>query len=152
MRLDDKVDAELDRIDAQAVKSEDPDQFGVYDQYEHILGLGFVACQTYITSKLRGRKKSQVLGLGPRHRCDQTFAAITNACANYWKHHDEWERASLRDDAKQTISILQAMGADVWSSYPASNTMQVLLAPHAPRFKNLSPFLKQWAENVTNAT
>lgn len=142
----------MDRIDSQAAKSEDPDQFGIYDDYEHILGLGFVACQTYISSKLRGKSKSQVLSLGPKHRCNQTFAAITNACANYWKHHDEWERASLRDDAKKTISILQAMGADVWSSYPTSNIMQVLIAPHTPRFKNLLPFLKQWAETVTNAT
>lgn len=148
----DIIDAELDRIDAEASKSEDPDQFGVYDKYEYVLGLGFVACQTYIASKLKGKKKFQALSTDPKHRSKQTFAVVINACANYWKHHDEWERASLKENAKKTISILEEMGADVWSSYPTSNIMHALLEPHKPRFKNLLPFLKQWAENLKNAT
>jgi len=134
------------------MNSEDPDQFGVYDKCEHILGFGFVARQTYIASKPKGKLKFQALSCGPKHRSNQPFAVVTNACANYWKHHDEWEKTSLKENAKKTISILEAMGADVWSSYPTSSTMHTLLAPHKPRFKNLLPFLKQWAGNVTNAT
>jgi len=142
----------LDRIDTEAKYSDDPDQFGIYDKYEYVLGLGFVTCQTYIASKHKGKNKFQALNTGPKHRSEQTFAVVINACANYWKHHDEWERTSLNKNAKNTINILEKMGADVWSSYPTSNAMHALIEPHKPRFKNILPFLKQWAENLTNAT
>jgi predicted nucleic acid-binding Zn finger protein len=148
----DVVDAELDRIDLVAKKSDDPDSFAVYDEFEYVLGVGFVACQTYIASKLRGKNKTQSLSLGPMHRSQQSFAVVTNACANYWKHHDEWDRASLKENARRTISVLEAMGADVWSEYPTSNVMHALLSPHELRFKKLLPFLKQWAERLHNAT
>lgn len=152
------VDSELDRIALEARNSENPDLLGVYDEFEHVLGLGFVACQTYIVSKLKGKvskrkgkNKTQLLSLGPMHRSQQSFALVINACANYWKHHDEWDGASLGNREKTTISVLEKMGADVWSEYPTSKVMHALLSPHEKRFKKLLPFLKQWAENAHNA-
>jgi len=119
----------------------------VYDKSEYVLGLGFVACQTYMASKVHGKMTFQALNSGPMHRSQQPFSLVANACANYWKHHDGWDRASLKGDAKNTISTLERIGADVWSSYPSSNVMHALLVPHKPRFMNLLLFLKQWAGN-----
>src|SRR3954470_12247999 len=74
----------LDRQTGPLVNSdEDPsvaDQLGYYDTAEHITGLGFVACQTYLTATY-GRlkiKKRQALSVGPRHPVGQTIAQIIN--------------------------------------------------------------------------
>ena len=68
--------------------SEDP-YAGEYDGAEYTIGLGFVACQQYMTCVFADKSidKRAVLELGPRHACGVTYAALVNAAANTWKHY-----------------------------------------------------------------
>ncbi len=71
--------------------AEECDQFGNIDRAERITGLGFVACQAYITyvHHFTNMQKSNSLSFGPCHRTGKRIVDIINHAANYWKHHDE---------------------------------------------------------------
>lgn len=85
------LDAQLDRLGKWAARADDADREGIYDSEEHVVGLGFVACQTYLVATYGAMlvKKPKALGFGPPHRSGYTIAQLVNHAANYWKHRDE---------------------------------------------------------------
>src|SRR3954468_11933487 len=97
------VDQQFDKFEDEFQWSEEADAFGAYDWAEHIAGIGFAACQTYIaaTYPLTHVIKGDALRVGPLHSSSgRPVAAILNAAANFWKHNPEWplEKNHARQD------------------------------------------------------
>lgn len=146
MNLAKVLDKELSIMSKEIECSEDPDSLGLLDHYEQIHGVGFAVCQTFLTAVHKGKNKSSSFSTGPFHSSGKSYAQITNACANFWKHNDEWERSCLSSQAKGTIGVLKNFGVDVWSSYPLSNAFHLLLSSaHEATFTQLLNFLNQWS-------
>jgi hypothetical protein len=144
-------DAQLSKLEREADRSKDPDMSGHLDRMEYVTGLGFVACQQYMTGSFARKNinRRAALDLGPKHRCGVTFAALVNAAANHWKHHTEWDEqkgANLR--AEQTAVPLETLGVNLRQPYVLANILHELLRPHASRFQQLIPFLTRWRDEV----
>jgi hypothetical protein len=142
------VDARLDRLYREARTSPDPDEFGIFDQIEYLVGFGFIACQTYATAVACRRKidKREALALGPRHRTGRSMVQLVNAAANHWKHSPEWSLDAPTIQAAPTLEAISSLGVDTNGSYPLANTLHEILTPHQARFANLIPFLTQWRD------
>jgi hypothetical protein len=111
----DSLLSEIEGADA----CEDPDQFGYFDRLEWVAGLGFTACQTYITETRSwfGTERAS-LSWGPRYgRGDHTIAQVVNAAANYWKHQAEWDWSTEDTRRQRTVDVLSAvLGEEITGS------------------------------------
>ena len=144
------VDGSLERLQAEAHSSADPDAFGIFDEMEYITGFGFVACQGYATaivsrSQLKGKKR-EALALGPKHRSGRSMVQLVNAAANHWKHSPEWALDAPTAQAEQTIEVISSLGVNTNDSYPVATMLHEILAPHKAQFKKLIPFLTEWRD------
>src|SRR4051812_20574440 len=85
------LDGHLEAVSAKCQGSF-ADELGCFDRMEHVVGLGFTACQTYLTATYGFIEvpKSTALLVGPRHRSGRSVAEVVNHAANYWKHNEEW--------------------------------------------------------------
>jgi hypothetical protein len=74
------LDARLEALDQQIQRCPDPDAFGLFDTAEGVCGLGFAACQQYLTATASGLglEKSMALPCGPVHSCGDTIVSIVN--------------------------------------------------------------------------
>lgn len=145
------LDSNLTELSKEADENDDPDMVGLYDRMEYVYGLGFAACQQYLTAKIgRDRmRKEFAISLGPCHRLGDPMAAILNAAANYWKHSAEWgSRADHRMEAQRdrTRRPLLKLGVDLQGPYPLSCVLSALLSPLPIRFETLLPFLVAWRD------
>ncbi len=143
------VDAYLARLEYESSQCDDPDGFGVFDRIEHMAGMGFAACQRYLTAVCGACSvaKSVAFDRGPQHRSGIPIAAIANAAANYWKHSSEWtEPPTAR--ARETQRLLEAMGVDMTKGYVVANLFHRLMSPLPKRFEAVVPFLEQWRNEV----
>jgi len=141
------VDSKLVRLESETNASHDPDQFGVLDRIEYVLGFGFVACQQYITVTCSRKRKSKgnALAYGPAHRCGKSMAQLVNEAANYWKHSTEWVRLGRQKRTRETLSEL---GVDTTREYVMVAVIHELLTPFPPRFERVVPFLVSWRDDV----
>ncbi len=143
------IDHELSHIENEIKISEDPDTYGIFDQYEQLIGIGFTVCQTFLVSVHEGKNKKNYFGAGPFHSNGKSYALITNACANYWKHHDEWKKEELTPQAQSTADVISSLGVDAWSPYPLSEVFSMLLGENQQAtFVNLLKCLNQWASDM----
>jgi hypothetical protein len=140
------LDRELHRLSVEAAASPDPDAEGIFDRVEYVTGLGFIVCQNYVAACAgsRGCAKSDVLQLGPKHRCGESMVAVVNAAANYWKHHETWGVAGAAPSPR-TTEVLAALGIQM-TEYLATNVLTALLDPLPIRFATLLPFLTKWRD------
>lgn len=143
------LDAKLSVLSEDADQVEDPDMFGHLDRIEYVTGLGFAACQQYITAVMRAGKKKFGLSLGPIHRTGDPVVTIVNAAANFWKHSAEW--ASLADPKveqrrEETRKPLRELGVDLQGSYPLSCVLAELVTPLPFGFEVLLPMLVAWRD------
>jgi hypothetical protein len=85
------LDGHYQRIERAIRESPDPDAFGEFDRGEHLIGLAFVACQTYIAATCGRSKlaKREALDVGAPMAGGLTAARLLNHAANFWKHHRE---------------------------------------------------------------
>lgn len=127
----------------------DPEIAGFYaDEIDYLIGLGFVAGQRYITSTRSYWKlpKDQALNMGPYFGSTSIgYAAIVNAAANYWKHHEEWDNSALNPNAKHVVDILTKIRVDWRGSFVVMNTLQAL---GVKTLMELAPQLETWHANV----
>lgn len=81
----------------------DPEEIRDLQNFYH--GVGFAACQKYLSSATRQMKitRSDALNLGPKHSTEGPIVALVNAIANYWKHQDEWDLKPTQRGRKETI-------------------------------------------------
>src|SRR5260370_1283722 len=87
------IGQQLEEVCRKSVETnEDPEALGYFDSAEHLTGLGFVACQTYMATVYGHLRieKLNALNAGPAHLSGQTKVQIINHAANYWKHNNEW--------------------------------------------------------------
>jgi hypothetical protein len=146
------LDEKLDQLDGLAREHRDPDQMGIFDRIEYIVGLGLVACQNYLTvvmGDLEKKDRPGCLQLGPMHQNGYSLAEIIHAGANYVKHH-----AEPLANAK-SIAILEKF--DVWKTnvsqvgsrfdYPMTSLFFELFEEPA-NFSNLLRRLDEWRSAV----
>jgi hypothetical protein len=143
-------DRELAARSAEAGAVQDPDAFGIFDRMEHATGLGFVACQTYMTSTYAqaGVRKSEALRLGPQHSSGESVVQAITHAANYWKHRDEWV---LDGDGRREERIRAAfdrIGFPVDTDYPLSGILTELVSPASPAFAPLVAVFADWRTAV----
>src|SRR3954454_4379941 len=137
----DALDAQLDRDCKDATSCPDPDSFGVFDRIEHLTGLGFVACQTYLAATYGSLKvpKETALKLGPLHRPWMPVASLVNHAANLWKHQDEWALQQNTRARDRIISAFDDLGYPALGEHPLSGCLSELCSPADARFKSLLP-------------
>lgn len=147
------LDQQIDVIEAEANESFDPDQMGIYERWDWIAGMGFTACQTYITEThnwvaARGSSKHQAMELGPRHSTGLPVAKIVNAAANCWKHSAEWDWSKSDTRRESTVSVLETVLGEPMRGYAIGNVLYKLLDPEPPRFCHLVPLLLAWRRSI----
>jgi hypothetical protein len=144
------IDGQLDTILRGWSDAAEADEFGYFDRAEHITGLGFVACQAYMTATygFMNLAKSRALSLGPRHKTGQTIADIINHAANFWKHYDEWhlEKGIAKHD--RTRAAFESLESPVDLDYPLSGILAELAVPQPPSFKLLADRLALWRDDL----
>lgn len=138
------IDDELLLGEKDIKEHHDPDMFGLIDKQEQLLGIGFTVCQTFLASVCQGKNKIKTLSLPPLHKCGHSYAEITNACANYWKHIEEWSEESIGRREGYVIDLLKKLDADVWADYPLSNAFYVLVGSEG-KFEDLLSNLNSWS-------
>ena len=106
------IDERIDKL-YYLIKNNHIDDESIFESIEHIVGLGFVVLQQYMTvvcGELK-REKKDMLPKGPKHESGNTFAKIVDVSANYWKHNSEWsldKNRSYKEKSEaffKTISI-----------------------------------------------
>jgi hypothetical protein len=140
------LDTQLRRIDREAEEYPDPEGFGFYDLGEATIGLGFVACQQYLSATygwLSLPKKSALLA-GPKHYSGLSIAEIINHSANYWKHCEEWQ--VLGKPSKRTGNALQKLGFTFETDYVLSNVLAEVVSPGPTCLRSLIPHLEAWRD------
>jgi len=140
------VDARLDEIEEMAeVNPGLADGLDYPLRHEHLLGLGFVAAQSYLSMVMAEDEASarMALSVGPRHTSGTALAQLIQHGANYWKHADEWDwqRADPRRDL--IVNAFEAVGIaeDEMSLY---GLLCQITGSARPRLRDLSPILEQW--------
>ena len=141
------IDNELKVCKNEIKRSPDPDAFGLIDKQEQILGIGFALCQTFISSVCSDGNKIKMLSFPPFHKSGQSFAEITNACANYWKHIDEWKMESVGKREKYVIKVFNKLNVDIFGYYPISNAFCELVDSDGT-FMNLFEYLNEWSHQI----
>jgi hypothetical protein len=148
------IDSQLDTILRGWSDAVEADEFGYFDRAEHIAGLGFVACQAYMTSTYGfiSVEKSKALTSGPRHKNGQTVVEIINHAANFWKHYDEWhlDKGTARRD--RIIAAFESLGSPVDLDYPLSGILAELAAPQPASFKPLADKLARWRDDLRSVS
>lgn len=144
------INAQIDTVVADAKGCGDPDAFGVLDDIESLVGLGFVACQRYLTAAYGCTKltKSTALAVGPTHRSGLTIAEIANHAANYWKHQDEWRSEKKTKQQERTESAIGSVGG-LPSDYPMTQVLTELTGDYD--FKSLLHDLAAWHGELCRA-
>ena len=144
------IDQQIEKICQLCSKVDDPDSFGYFDSAEHVTGLGFVACQTFMSSVWGnlGVSKRNALAIGPSHSSGNTKAKIINSAANYWKHNNEWD-PSKKDKRREDIEkAFESVGFPVDSSYPLSGVLTELSLPGEARFQSVLGALDVWKDEL----
>ncbi len=147
-RTIESIELTLKNFEIEITTHPDPDGCGLFDQYEQFLGIGFAIYQTFLSSVHKGdNNKGEAFQKGPLHSSGKSYAQIINACANYWKHHEEWDKANLKKSAKITINIFEHLSVDVWSFYPLSQMFCILVGQKGS-FSELLNYLNCWANEI----
>jgi hypothetical protein len=145
--LVDLVDARLAELEEDAVDSGDPDQFGILDSMEHLIGFGFVACQRYVTATSGDLRiaKTDALDAGPVHDSGYSFAALVNHAANYWKHAEEWSPGMNERIWDRILTAVVAVAGEN-SDYPLMSFLVGLTSSESYRFGPLLERLEEWRD------
>jgi hypothetical protein len=146
------LDSQLDKIANQGIDPDRHDFSGLYERADHVIGLGFVACQTYLHARSgwAARKKAETLDRGPLHACGRPIARIVNAAANYWKHAPEAGILSSPADTleKPVLDALTSAGV-TGSNFIVSQALDGLVCSESSaRLMRLVPMLVEWRDAV----
>jgi len=147
------------RMDAE----EGFDGLSAREYAEPLLGLGFVAAQTYAVGTVsdlnrvrmsRGKSKEEKLN---KHKCyahdtfikgDVTRIQLINASANYFKHHDEWTRWPTGSDrGTHDTRTLGTVGITETTEFPCIDAVD-LLCNTSWELNELLQILKEWRAHV----
>jgi len=144
------MDQQIEKICQLCSEVDDPDSLGYFDRAEHVTGLGFVACQTFISSVCGnlGIGKGNALAIGPSHSSGNTITQIVNHAANYWKHNNEWDQ-SKKDKRREIIEkAFESIGFPINLDYPLSGILTELSLPGQSRFQSVLGALEVWKDEL----
>jgi hypothetical protein len=145
------LDRQLETIlDGWQDAAEEAEALGYFDRVEHITGLGFVACQAYMTATYGylNIPKGSALTAGPVHRTGQHIVQIINHAANYWKHRDEWHLDKSPANQTRIRNAFDTIGFPVETDYPLSGVLTELASPDLAAFKPLVGQLVKWRDDL----
>jgi len=147
------IDKYLEAINKETSEVDDPDSFGYFDRAEHVTGLGFVACQTYIAASCGHVvvQKQKAFSFGPKLPGGQTVVNVFNYAANYGKHNSEWILDKSEKQKRNTQDAFAAIGFSVETDYPLSNILVVLTSPQAAKFETLIESLALWRNELSQS-
>jgi len=130
--------------------SEETDALGYYDIAEHIAGLAFVACQTYmsIVCGSLNLKKVDSLSKGQIHSSGCSKISLINHAANYWKHNNEWTDINKDKRCEIIIKALESLNINVNTSYPLSCMLRELSHPKPASFAVIANILRDWVDSI----
>lgn len=140
------LDAERLRID-QALTGVS-EECHLHEEGDDLAGLGFVACQRYLTQVASqfGVGRKVALALGPRAASGETVASLVDAAANTWKHEAEWKEVLDRRQ-EATADRLAAELPDGGWDYKFLNALHGLCPDN--RFATVAGLLEEWRDAVT---
>jgi hypothetical protein len=143
------LDGHYQRIERAIRESPDPDSFGEFDRGEHLIGLAFVACQTYIAATCGRFKvaKREALDVGASMAGDLTAARLVNHAANFWKHHREPDDRSAGGVAQRNSAVFAAIGVAQDADYSLSNVLGKLL-PNQEGIASLEGLMVEWRHEL----
>jgi hypothetical protein len=147
------IDQQLDQISEKSMQVDDADSFGYFDSAEHFTGLGFVACQTYLTAVYGCLKieKQHALSMGPLHSSGQTKVQIINHAANYWKHNNEWSLDRNSAQRKIIENTFESIGFPINIEYPLSGVLTEVASPEPAAFEPVIALLEVWTNVLYKA-
>lgn len=150
LSLIDSLELQLHEVVDRSLDAEDADQFGCFDVAEHIIGLGFVVCQTYIATVCGGIgvDKIDALKKGPQHSVGLSKAQIINHAANYWKHNNEWALAKPDRRREAIERAFDSVGFSVDTDYPLSGVLTELSAPCFASLVAVADLLREWKDAI----
>ncbi len=153
-KLIDTIDQQLDQICQESTRVDDADSFGYFDSAEHVIGLGFVACQTYMATVYGYLKieKQKALAAGPRHSGGHTKVQIINHAANYWKHNNEWALDRTTARRQMIEKAFESVGFPVGTEYPLSGVLTEVASPEGAAFQPILQILELWKVELGSAT
>ena len=151
--LIDLIDTRLSKLAVDSTETEIPDELGYFDSMEHLTGLGFVTCQTYITAVYGILKidKKKALSKGAHHSSGSTIPVIVNAAANYWKHNNEWELDKTDKQRKIIEKTFESIGFPVNLDYPLSGVLTEISEHNYVSFMSVFRKLEVWKNELQNA-
>ncbi len=125
----------------------------IFGSIEHIVGLGFVVLQQYMTvvcGNLQKNKKD-VLSKGPKYKDGKTFSEIVNASANYWKHSSEWPLDKNCRDKDKRIKAIEAILRSFSDNddYPLVNILSELSHTEKRQFNAVFKKILEWRNELT---
>ena len=146
-----------ERID-ELISLEEEEEIGeeIFEYIEHIVGLGFVVLQQYMTVVYGDFKKDKTDALSkkPKHESGNTFAKIVDASADYWKHNGQWPLDTRRnrkgkEDIEaifETISINSPISVNDY--YPLVNILSELSHTEKGQFNAVFKKIQEWRNEL----
>ncbi len=146
------IDAGLAEIGRRIDKEEGFNGLTAREHAEPLLGLGFVAAQTYAhgtwtdLNQIRSSRGKPKLSKSDCYKCDPiklkgkaTRIEVINATANYFKHHDEWSGWP----ADKTTRILSSVGITQLTEFPCIEATE-LFCGKSWEFVVVHQVVKEW--------
>ncbi len=125
----------------EKISNEYSDGLDLLEHAEEIVGLGFVALQTYVSGTITTLKKvfrplsaadEDLRSRNCRSASGVTVVESIWAAGNYYKHHDMWPDWNPKGRRGSIILTLSKLGISAASKFPCVETMEVLQGPGAP--------------------
>jgi len=124
------------------------------EQTDYLAGLGFVACQQFIsaTHPLSELGRTKALHVGPRTSWGFPFAELANAAANHWKHSEEDELVSGGKKSKRTRKTIEKSGIVVDDEpYVCRELLRKLSDDSEKPFSVLASLARDWLKAIAAA-
>jgi hypothetical protein len=152
----------IDDIHEKLGKVDGYDETFALEESESILGIAFIAAQTYVEGtvadikavhgKSKQLKKWDLLALEVK---GETFAdgvtrlQLVDAIANYHKHHEAWDDWRVNANNEKTIGILNKSRINKETEFPCNRAAALLWpASNLGEFRYLLNILADWRERV----
>lgn len=148
------IDESIDELYELIEENSHIDDESIVESMEHIVGLGFVVLQQYMTvvcGDLQINKKD-ALSKGPKYKSGKTFSEIVNASANYWKHNSEWpldKNCSYKEKIEAIFkTIIHGRPVSVNDYYPLGNILFELSHTENGRFNAVFKKILEWRSEL----
>lgn len=138
------------------------DQEYLFEQAESLIGFAFIACQIYLSAKIKeidtsGDPYTLLKNHGSLVEDKPSDVWLIYQAANYWKHKEEWfsttnnKNIKPKQDKKmdKTLEVLEKVTETNWfTNYVCSNIFYELT--QADSLLDLLPILERWRDDLIN--